>query len=326
MKITNKEVIQSYLVTSARYDFSAYEKRILYRMVEMFQCALEGQKLDKHFQINDLLFDDLKEVTMPVSAFLKDEKDENHAKAKKALFDLNNKFMEYEDDEIWKIIRIIEMPKLIKRGYVNFVVQKEIYDALLTFTKGFRKYELKTAFGFESIYTMRFYELFSNKHEPITYSISNLKIMFKLEGKYKKTMDFIKRIIIPAKAELDKKAPFSFEYKLNKAEGTKKYISITFYPYEIPANMDEKLQAKKLRKRTSVKWDIDRMIYNYLHENYHFTPEEINNNRKLFNEAAVKTDLIAFLASKRRLAGEKRNPKGYIINAIKSEIKKTQAQ
>lgn len=33
MKITNKEVIQSYLITTARYDFSVYEKRIIYRIV-----------------------------------------------------------------------------------------------------------------------------------------------------------------------------------------------------------------------------------------------------------------------------------------------------
>ena len=34
MKINNKELIQSYILTTAKYDYSVYEKRILYRIVE----------------------------------------------------------------------------------------------------------------------------------------------------------------------------------------------------------------------------------------------------------------------------------------------------
>lgn len=43
VKITNKDVIQSYLMTVSKYDFSVYEKRILYRLVEAMQCELEGK-------------------------------------------------------------------------------------------------------------------------------------------------------------------------------------------------------------------------------------------------------------------------------------------
>ena len=37
IKITNKDVIQSYLMTVSKYNFSVYEKRILYRLVEAMQ-------------------------------------------------------------------------------------------------------------------------------------------------------------------------------------------------------------------------------------------------------------------------------------------------
>lgn len=43
VKITNKDVIQSYLMTVSKYNFSVYEKRILYRLVEAMQCELEGK-------------------------------------------------------------------------------------------------------------------------------------------------------------------------------------------------------------------------------------------------------------------------------------------
>ena len=320
MKINNKDVIQSYILTAARYDFGVYEKRIIYRLVEMCQCALEGQKLTANFSINNLLFDDLKEVEMPISAFLKDEKDENYIRAKKALFDLNSKVINYEDGEVWKPIRIIEMPKLYKKGFVRFILQKEIYDAVLNFSKGWRRFELKTAMEFDTVYAMRFYELLSGKREPITYKVEDLKIMFNVEKKYKLTADFMRYVVDKAKLELDKKAPFSFNYSPVKEFGSKKIISIKFYPYEIAQNRDETLEHKQLQKKVSLRWDIDKIYVDYLKQNYLFTNQEIKNNIDTFKDAAQKLDLLVFLSKKKRQAESKPNPKGWIINAIKKEM------
>lgn len=46
-KKTSKELTQSYLVTSAKYNFSVYEKRILYRIVELVQIELKAQSIEK---------------------------------------------------------------------------------------------------------------------------------------------------------------------------------------------------------------------------------------------------------------------------------------
>lgn len=62
-----------------------------------------------------------------------------------------------------------------KRGWVRFEIQPEIYNAVLNFSKGFRKYELKTAMEFTSQYSMRFYELMSGQQTPLTYTIEDLK-------------------------------------------------------------------------------------------------------------------------------------------------------
>lgn len=313
-------MIQSYLVTAARYDFSVYEKRIIYRLVEICQCALEGKKLNAGFRVNDLLYEEMKEIEMPISAFLKDEQDENYKRVKKALFDLNNKVMMYEDDEIWKPIRIIEMPKLVKKGFVKFVLHKEIYDSLLNFSKGFRQYELKTAMEFESVYSMRFYELLSGKSDPITYRMDDLKIMFHLEEKYKATKDFIRRVVEPAQKELAQKAAFSFTFA--PVKHGKKIVSITFFPYQIPENMDEDLERKRLERQLSLRWSLDSIYINYLKQNYLFENDEIRNNLETFKKAVESMDLMNFLAKKRRVAAEKASPKGWIIGAIKRELKK----
>jgi plasmid replication initiation protein len=322
MKIKNKDVIQSYIVTAAKYDFNVYEKRIIYRLVEMCQAATEGQKLNANYRINPLVYENMKEIEMPISAFMKDEHDENYTRAKKALMSLNEKRMEYEDEKQWKQIRMIELPKL-ERGMAKFVLHKEVYQALLDFSKGFRKFELKTAMSFDSVYAMRFYELFSGKTEPITYKIEDLKIMFGVQEKYKLAGDFMRYVVGRAKKELDKKAPFSFEYKQEKVSGSKKIYALTFFPYLIPANRDEALEKRELQGKISLRWVMDRVYVDYLKQNYLFTNMEIRRNIETFQKASERLNFMDFLERKRRDAQQVKNPKGWIINAIKDELKKS---
>ena len=105
----------------------------------------------------------------------------------KRLFRLKKRTFEYEDDKVWMPIDIITKPVLHKEGqasYVTFEIHEITYNAFLDFSKGYRKYELQTAMNFNSIYAMRFYELFSGQKDPITYSIPYLKERFKIENKY----------------------------------------------------------------------------------------------------------------------------------------------
>lgn len=117
-----------------------------------------------------------------------------------------------------------------------------IAAVFMDFSKGYRKYELKTAMQFESVYAMRFYELMSGQEKPLSYTIEHLKEMFGIENKYKFVKDFIKYVVETAKKELDEKSPYSFEYKINK-QG-KKLHSITFYPVIKPEHRDELLEQR----------------------------------------------------------------------------------
>ena len=169
IRITNKDVIQSYLMTVSKYNFSVYEKRIVYRLVEAMQCEIEGKKLYPGLRIEKNLYDD-RVVSMPISAFLANDEDENYTRVKKALIALRSKTFEFDDGRVWKLIGIIEKPQFnYKRGWVKFEIQPEIYNAVLNFSKGFRKYELKTAMEFTSQYSMRFYELMSGQERPLIY-------------------------------------------------------------------------------------------------------------------------------------------------------------
>lgn len=320
MKITNKDLIQSYILTTAKYDYTVYEKRILYRIIELMQEYTKGKKLNERYSISKTMFDDI-DVVMPTSAFLKDEKDNNYTRTKNALISLNKKIIQYEDKESWGAFNLIERPVIHKIGdNISFRISPTIAKAFLDFSKGFSKYELETAMSFKSEYSMRFYELLSGQTKPISYSIDNLKIMFKVEDKYKLTANFINKVIKPAKKELDTKAPYSFEYTPIKTG--RAITAIKFYPVYQPQNRDMKIEAKKLQKSSSLRWDLDRLTINYLLENYFFTEDEIQNNRELFVSAqnSSEFDLLYFLSEQRRNAETKKNPKGWIINVIKKQL------
>ena len=261
-------------------------------------------------------------ITMPLSAFLKDGDDQNYTAVKNALKGLRNKTIEYEDVEkgTWKLIGLIELPKYNKRGYVEFQIHPEIYEAILSFSKGFKKYELKTAMSFDSVYSMRFYEIVSGQKTPLTYTIDNLRVMLHLEGKYKQTRDFLKRTVLKAKEELDAKSPYSFDYTLKKVGA--KIHSITLIPRYQPKNRDKDLEEKELQKRTSIRWDLTEPELHYLKNQFGFDDKGIKNNMKLFiackNTNMSLVDEFAEIFPKAIVAG---SPQGYLIAVLKRKLK-----
>ena len=86
MAIVNKDLIQSYIMTTAKYDFNVYEKRIIYRLVEMAQGELQGIKFADNCQkIEHDLFSCVN-ITMPIACLLNGEDDKNYARVNLAKY------------------------------------------------------------------------------------------------------------------------------------------------------------------------------------------------------------------------------------------------
>jgi hypothetical protein len=152
IKKNNKDVFQSYVLTTAKYDFSVYEKRIMYRLVEMAQKDVVQPLRENLRKIEPS--DCGVNITMPVSDILKDETDKNYEIAKKAFRSLSKKGLEYEDEETWFYTSVIEHPKIDKgTGIATFHVYDPVWKCILNFSKGYKKYELATAMRFKSVYS-----------------------------------------------------------------------------------------------------------------------------------------------------------------------------
>lgn len=318
--IKNKDVLQSYILTTAKYDFNVYEKRILYRIIEVNQKLLDGLSLNKDYSIQKTVFGN-SEYALPMGLFLKNG-EKNNNRIKQAFKKLQEKKIEYEESNgDWGCIPIIGFPKFTDGGsIVKFVIDSKIQEPLLNFAKGYRKYELKTAMEFESVYAMRFYELLSNQKKPLTYSIENLKEMFGIADKYKLVGHFKVKVLDMAKKELDKCSPYTFDYEMNKTG--RAFTSVTFYPIYQPQFRDSDLEKRELQKQLSPSWELPKNVLNYLKSNFEFDTKEIKQNIDLFALVNSKIDFIQFMANVKARANRAENPKGYLINALKKEINK----
>lgn len=320
MAIVNKDLIQSYIMTTAKYDFNVYEKRIIYRLVEMAQGEVQGVKFANNCQkIEHDLFSCVN-ITMPIACLLNGEEDKNYARVKEALQSLQRKIFEYEDDEIWQSISIIALPYIRKRSSVlSFQVHPRVWDCILDFSKGYRKYELKAAMSFKSQFSMRFYELLSNQKKPLTYSVIQLKETFCVADKYERINDFIRYVVEAAKKELDEVSPYTFEY--TPVKSGRKITAIKFYPVYQPEHRDSDLEKHDLQKQISLSWSLSSEVRNYLKSSIGYSDKEIKNNLDLFISAQnILPDLMGELALLKGKARDKKNPKGYIINSIKGKL------
>jgi plasmid replication initiation protein len=317
MKANSKEVVQGYVLTSAKYNFSRYEKWILYALVEIAQADTSGKKLNTNYKINRNLFNDVL-IEIPYKRFFPDG-EKNHAQLKKALTSLRNKTIEYEDDNEWRLIGIIEKPKVEKNEhYIAFEVQPLIWEAILNFSKGHSKVELNAAMKFTSVFAMRFFELFYKNLKPQTLSIDDLKKRFGLENKYDgRPSDFIKRVIKPAKKELDEKSEYSFNYKTIKVG--RKIDKIVFVPYFIESNRNDEQYKKDLEKQLSLR---NYLSVNFIKQlnNLGFSEQGVKNNLELLKEANQKIDLANFISNISRKSQEAKNPPAYIIGALKKHL------
>lgn len=309
----NRDQLQSYIMTSAKYDFDIYEKKILYRIISLAQPQLAGRKLDGGVKINQ--WGD-REIVMPLSDI---SIPSDYYRVKKAFLKMMERIYQYQDDRIWMAVALIINPKIeLHSGVAQFRVTREVWDLILDFSKGYSKYELGVAMEFTSVYSMRFYELMSNQESPVVYTIEWLRDRFCLTDKYKQINDLIRKVVEPARKELDRLAPFSFTWEYVKTG--KKVTALKFIPLKHPENRDPEVMNRELRRRNAA--TLWRPIKEFLRNDCGFTTQEIRVHSELweqFQEAFGELSLYTL----KELWGKaiaKDNPKGYLINAARGKI------
>lgn len=321
----NKTLIESYKFATLRDDCGIYAQRTLLRLVEAAQMWIEGLDFRSGKDIKRIEpMEKITEIVMPISAILPEGDKTNHGHAKKALKALQQKNFEYEIGDKWISFNFFSRVEFDqKKGDVLLQIQPELWRAFMDFSKGFRRFELEKAMSFTTAYSLRIYQLISGQTSPISYDLTELKKMLGIADKYPRPADFIKRVIIPAKQELDKISPYSFTFReiLEKkgGKGRGKISGITFFPYEIRENADPKLVNQGVINQYQAGTFLTRDTINLLKEKLSFTEKMIKNNMQLLTKANKGMDLAGFIRRITPKATRAKNPQGYFINALKSE-------
>lgn len=202
MKGTN--IAQDNRLTSARYELSLLEKRIMYFIIKevrnQFVIQTDGQKD---------LFNDL--IVKIKAKNLLDSSGGNTARdIKKALkqlrlrsFEYNNGLDENDPDHKWFEVGFINYGDW-EKGNVEVQLSKKILPFLVELTKSFTEYSLTVAISLKSKWSQRMYEICSQWKNSggVNLPVKELRRMFALEDKYQKYFGFKTKVIDVAHKEL----------------------------------------------------------------------------------------------------------------------------
>lgn len=223
IKKDQNEIQQSNYFTTARYDYTTTEKRVLYRIAEKaFQYRLQNKAwFDEHE--GEYVSKQHVVFTMPIKDFMPPAQADDaggidYQLVVDAFQSLTEKRISFVGKDCFSFGGILNFADHNQgEGTVTFMVHKFVWQSALDFTRGFTMLDLATAIKLKSAYSMRFYELgkqWINKGQ-CTITLTEFREMFCCKDKYPLPYNIKRYIIDVAKAELDKSADISFDYETN---------------------------------------------------------------------------------------------------------------
>ena len=348
------ELVESWIFATSSRDFSIYSERLLLRIIQLAQAQVLGANFKDGTSIGQVSMGPLGEAMLevPIRSLLS-AGSTNYSQAKAAIM------------ELMQTPYFVERPKMrggrpvlgrnsepefefvghqilnncsvnVKPGVALIEVNRETWLSILDFSKGFRKFDLETALSLKLSPSLRLFQLLCNQKNPVTFSIAQLRSMWRMDEKdivtgqykvYPDTYNFIKRTIEPAKKELDEKSPWSFDFVKNYSEsdpvnrgrkGKKAVTSVTFFPVH---RVTREPESNLIRMTSSALQELGKDTYDLLVLKIGFTPKGLENNVKLFHLANSQgMDLNAFVRLVTPNAVRSENPPAYVIKAIKTHL------
>lgn len=316
----NKFLAQSYIFSNLRMKLTSMQARILVRLVEVAQCEIAGKRIADNMtrwehSLNHVL------LHFPIKSLLPDGS-KHYEDVQDAVKGLMNNVCEYYDSKVgrWYAAALICNARHIKgEVHIHVCVADFVWDLILDFSKGFRRYELEKALSLRCPAALRMYMLLSQQSKPISWRVHDLKALFGVADKYPQTTDFVRKVLLPASRELAEKCPVTFEWSYIKRG--RAIVGITIKPIDQPILADADLKFRASMAKFPVKVGIPE-VYDYLVRAFGFDKAELQANKVLLVHFAEKCpDPVGFLGdlATRVMRRRVRPGKGYIINAIKSE-------
>lgn len=218
------QIIQPNAITTAKYDYTAVQKNILYQIIGQLQEKMSPEKINR-----DLFGSHY--IDVPITEIAQGK---NHAKVYEAAEELMNKKFSYKwgkgKDEGKTTVNLISSVTHKKgANYIKLNIPEEIIPVLLYIGEGFTKYQKTIAITLKSVHAKRMYELCNRWRDlgGFRCSLDEFRTMMSLEDKYTTITMLKSRVLNAAKKELEDKADVYFDYSLEKKE-SRQYNLISF--------------------------------------------------------------------------------------------------
>ena len=189
-------LVQSNTITQARYEFTKIEKRIIYRIIKEIRKQYVTGELQSNL-FNELVvcltFKDLQEVS------------ENTQLVYKSIRTLKTRSYEFDNDEEWLILGIINKARHIKtKGTWEITVDREMVGQFVELAKNYTEYSLTVAMSLRSEYSQRLYEYCSQFRSSggFRMKVQDMKEKMRLVKKYDRYAGFKKYVLDVALKEL----------------------------------------------------------------------------------------------------------------------------
>lgn len=310
------QLIQSYIFSVCRSSLSLYEQRIILRIVEHAQVMFKEQTMKEIVGSRISVNDNIKITLTLRDVMSSNDTSKHYDYVRAALVSLMSRKVDFWDTDrkIWYGSPVIYNCTIVKAsGQATFYVSRMFLCALLDFTKGYSQYSLEVALSLKSPYSVRLYMLLCNQRHTVEFTIDQLRRMLCPEGAaYQQSADFIKRIIQPAKNELDKVGCNSFDFT-KKCGSYNRTTALMFHPIKREVSDDT------LRSKVSVSRIVDRHLWIILTSEAGFSYRELSAHKKLweaFQKCPDSLSICLDIINRARAAGK---TKGWIIQAIRSE-------
>lgn len=309
-------VVQSFLTTIIKGDFSLYEVRIFMRIVELANSAMKGQRVTSKFG-QSFCADGINwNLTIPIKDILSGES-HHYDEVRNALENLQTKIfkMYFPEEKEWRSAALLDNIRIADgSGCVRFVVPTWLIEYILNFVEGnFSEYDLQSALSLPSSNSVRLYWLTCSMTRPVTYSIQMLKDILGVGSSYPSTKDFIKRCIEPPRKILQERNLNGFTAK--KVMRKNKIIALELSPVK-----RQTMTATQLTARAPVSSWCEPSLRQYLMTQANINIPELSKHKDnifKFTKLDGWQDKIVKIVNRARKG---RKGKGYIFAAIKNEV------
>lgn len=276
------------------------------------------RKCDKNLnQINLQFALDVAQVDIPLSFITKDQA---HAREHiRRAFELQNKIFYADFKKAAVELRAIAFPCVLKineQRRIRFYIHRDLWLALLDFTKGWRKLNLHTIQGIRRTTTMLIYFQIAQQKTSFTIETAKLINWLHLGEGYKKRSNLIARVLKPAQEELQH-ADTNFTFEFSTISKSNHTDTITITPKAQAAERSEAEEFEADRQQN----DLPSEVVDYLETKFNATPQDLTTLAHIMPHHTTPYATIERLAQihTAALRAQAANPLGYLVNALKKE-------